>query len=952
MNGQQEAAAFIPSDVLARIQALENEEEEEESDDSDSFQNEIIVDELQEQLAVLEARIQKSQAKKLRDLELEIDETGAKLKKMGGRRFLDIDENDDDSFLDEVSTFPNNTFSFLLISRYPFCERKTAESEIDIDVSQTGKVSPDFLCLPFWLALAILVLQVTIYSLALQNTVDFKDHDNIFQFPINVDNYTRAAEGVDLFVQSFRYIQEVPGVKAWKYYIAAASQTTIGVYGIFVTFVIIMQSPSVVDLLLDFSAMEFVSALDDSAFLLSLRGFLGAPLKKTARNVKNARYTPRDKRIWLRKWPMFLVSLVLILCYVFVRIGQNNRIFGINEVYVELYDNAIPWLPTLSGTYIGCTISGSDQSDIDAGPIIYSELPVSTCTKNWRKEESAFFFCEGEHWVFAVGDDMQAPCTEWTLKSFKAGSTSVDAYDLLYHSAATWFAKDPNDLVEEGVLEKIGIFQLSQLAAPPEADCDILEARGLVFSFPFYSRLENVTVGNRPAFYGGDRTSGEYVLFDGRRWTVINESDLQLSCLPGCSAQADPLPCRADCLMSFDLFASNYTVRLISDPMDVKTTSDTWIPTTDLIWYVAKGSGRAASPKTRKASLAETIENIELLLLAVRGNSASPEQLAEAEALFAQSSSLDCRCRSSDEICIEQATCPQGSSLLIDLNTDAEGENTSFFLIEAGAYDRLVKEAENAVDLGEWHNTSNGLQAVDLLNDTGFFSWRNARGANFEKSSSYRYSTCMPHNTCAILSYEVTSGDGLSFPSRFDVFLNGEALPTDTYQSISQCLYRFGTACEPSVNCSNIIFEPSYDPDIDCPSGVLWAFEVDGGSDSFLMTDIDTWTESQGGQPIQLNATGQFEWQQSVTSGVPPSAEKKRYATCVPEDVCAVLFATRYPDGSFKLVYNGTFIGLDGTGYEDEYFNTFFCTYQFGSSCNKTGIVCSYDPPASGQFGL
>lgn len=76
----------------------------------------------------------------------------------------------------------------------------------------------------------------------------------------------------------------------------------VGFYGIFVTFIIIMQATDVVDLLLDceyckpafecspniavdpfltngschaVTAMEFVSALDDSAFLLCLSGFLG-----------------------------------------------------------------------------------------------------------------------------------------------------------------------------------------------------------------------------------------------------------------------------------------------------------------------------------------------------------------------------------------------------------------------------------------------------------------------------------------------------------------------------------------------------------------------------------------------------------------------------------------------------------------------------------------------------
>ena len=201
-----------------------------------------------------------------------------------------------------------------------------------------------------------------------------------------------------------------------------------------------MQAADVVDLLLDFTAMEFVAQLDDAAFILSLRGFLGKPMRITANIVRGVRYSPKDKRKWLRKWPLFVVFVVLLICYRLIRGNQVSRRFTDNQVYVQFHDDAIPWLSSLSGSYIGCTMSSSDRSDLqkrsktNVGSIIYTKLPLDDCRKNWKKEDGAFFYCDEKSWVFAVGDDKSDPCNKWTMKSFSADPSDNDQYELTSHS--------------------------------------------------------------------------------------------------------------------------------------------------------------------------------------------------------------------------------------------------------------------------------------------------------------------------------------------------------------------------------------------------------------------------------------------------------------------------------------------------------------------------------------
>jgi hypothetical protein len=89
---------------------------------------------------------------------------------------------------------------------------------------------------------------------------------------------------------------------------------------------------------------------------------------------------------------------------------------------------------------------------------------------------------------------------------------------------------------------------------------------------------------------------------------------------------------------------------------------------------------------------------------------------------------------------------------LIDLNTDSYGSETSLFLRDIDSYNIHAQEAADVVDFDEWLIQS--MEGLDFLNNTGFFSWRNARSIPFENMSPYRYQTCMPQDSCAMLEME------------------------------------------------------------------------------------------------------------------------------------------------------------------------------------------------------
>lgn len=100
-------------------------------------------------------------------------------------------------------TFPETTFSFFLVTRYPICGKPSDEmhsvdfsEEISLRTSNTWRKTHerDYLCIPYWGALFVVTAQLGIYTLALQNSIDLSNPQNPLQFPIDVDPWTSATE--------------------------------------------------------------------------------------------------------------------------------------------------------------------------------------------------------------------------------------------------------------------------------------------------------------------------------------------------------------------------------------------------------------------------------------------------------------------------------------------------------------------------------------------------------------------------------------------------------------------------------------------------------------------------------------------------------------------------------------------------------------------------------------
>ena len=165
----------------------------------------------------------------------------------------------------------------------------------------------------FLWAMAAFVVQILIFTFLAVNVIDLKNTNNPICIPTNVDVAVRVTQviaiivavvtqenlrtALTLFYQGYREeaFVALEGVTRCKWLFSVTCRFLEGGLGLVVTFFLIMTARTVIDLLLNFTAMEFVSQLDDVAFSLSKLGYVGSGNQAAAYQVENTGYIDAKK---------------------------------------------------------------------------------------------------------------------------------------------------------------------------------------------------------------------------------------------------------------------------------------------------------------------------------------------------------------------------------------------------------------------------------------------------------------------------------------------------------------------------------------------------------------------------------------------------------------------------------------------------------------------------------
>lgn len=291
--------------------------------------------------------------------------------------------------------------------------------------------------------------------------LDISDQENPFNIPTNVNAWVRVSQVMAIIIAvvtqndlitSFDlmrggYNRGLEGTfedaTFWKYALSTTLRFLEGSASLFLIFILAVSSETVIDLLLNFTALEFVSQFDEAFFFLSRHGFMGLTCEEMAYTILRKSYTVPRKR-FDRSFKMtcmlgFLAALLSgwgavihqqvqgrFLCHtVMVQFGDALPELG---TFSGLYDKSTKNLPPFSSKhveYVGRHVGKQGQK----AKIAYCGR-IDAWTFNWDKSDNS--------------DDID-PC-DW-----KARSSSTSAFDLTETVSAPWYFQ--NEFQREILLE-------------------------------------------------------------------------------------------------------------------------------------------------------------------------------------------------------------------------------------------------------------------------------------------------------------------------------------------------------------------------------------------------------------------------------------------------------------------------------------------------------------------
>ena len=305
-------------------------------------------------------------------------------------------------------------------------------------------VAAPYLSSPFATAFFVFALKTTIYALIGTNLLR-PDPTNPLGFPasvtfpvivsqffallITVTTQDDLVDALNMIYEGYdreEFESAFPASSFLKWGLDVTGLLVDGVLGLAVTFLLVVTSTDVVELLLNFTAVEFVSLLDNGAFLLAKLGFMGKANKRMADIVTNTDYRVARKQNQSPTWQMWMLIfmyLLLVAGWVFIYALQIRGLYTTGGVVVQFDDELDIALATHSGKYTLHNVRGRFGFDrirywADNGP-------------------GMFGYCKSEEvWTFSESRNAD-PCRGYIARS----SPSVD-FDITTTNQDDWFATE------------------------------------------------------------------------------------------------------------------------------------------------------------------------------------------------------------------------------------------------------------------------------------------------------------------------------------------------------------------------------------------------------------------------------------------------------------------------------------------------------------------------------
>jgi hypothetical protein len=341
--------------------------------------------------------------------------------------------NDDGNFIEKIPFLGNVIGGFYLIHTFCWIQVKFSnESEViqgDNGRERRLRLTEDtytfmlfadsFTQLYGWLGFIVFLLQATLMWMILATQWDqYKKSDHFLDVPFDVSYSTHIGQFAGLiiliFYQNDYWVasslfeislttigaiqivtkdnlissRKMTKISKWSTNVTSLLRLLLSVLVILSSTILLIQSNNIIDLVKDYTAIFFVSEIDEVVFKLTLKGYLGMKLQEKAKEVKGVEVKDLAQYIYRSVAFMIIFTAMLSLWIVVVTNQMNGTYFletgrG-NDCSLVMNEYGYDWRENLlkfndgscdiEFNYIECDFDGGDCTDEN----FLKELKVSS----------------------------------------------------------------------------------------------------------------------------------------------------------------------------------------------------------------------------------------------------------------------------------------------------------------------------------------------------------------------------------------------------------------------------------------------------------------------------------------------------------------------------------------------------------------------------------------------
>jgi hypothetical protein len=327
---------------------------------------------------------------------------------------------------------------------YPFgdtaeLEKKKAQDEGFNEIFGESTYTLFYMCetnsLAFRYALFVYTVQMATYILTLVDIIDWANKDNPLKIPPMVDTTVTLAQAICLLqtlafqsdlIEAVLKLQEGhypeaqqhwPGATFNTWLFSCLTQLSSAICLLIGNFILTFQVDDVVELMLNFVALNFMAEIDDFGFYIAKMGFISDRLQKETEAVDDFKLPKRESAGYVRKILYLGCMFFLFLGYSIIKTKQLTGEYLQSHLYVQFGDAYNPKIPFYSG--ILSTEKTNNFHRREYRDIGTKQIKLAYCDKDraWTfsdTEDACDYFARSRE--SDTFDVTQIPMNDWVIR--------------------------------------------------------------------------------------------------------------------------------------------------------------------------------------------------------------------------------------------------------------------------------------------------------------------------------------------------------------------------------------------------------------------------------------------------------------------------------------------------------------------------------------------------------